>query len=287
MGDDRDLADELILHTRTLRLAAKAWGPEDGVKVLALHGWLDNAASFDRLAPLLEQARVVALDLPGHGLSEARPPGCAYHFIDSVADVLGAGEALGWERFVLLGHSMGAGIASLVPAAAPDRVSRLVLVEGLGPLSAPAAEVVEGLAASLAMEWKGLAPKGRVFPSLDDAVAARLARSDLDRDSARLLVERGTAGCDGGLHFTHDPRLKLRSRLRLTEEQVLAFLSAIPCPVMAIKATRGWPFPEDATATRLAAIPQLEQVVLDGGHHLHLSDAESVAQVVKAFIGPS
>ena len=69
------LAEELELPTPYLRLTARAWGPTDGVPVLALHGWLDNAASFDALAPQLPETRLVALDLPGHGGSEPRPPG--------------------------------------------------------------------------------------------------------------------------------------------------------------------------------------------------------------------
>ncbi|HQC73883.1 MAG TPA: alpha/beta hydrolase, partial [Candidatus Competibacteraceae bacterium] len=65
----------LELSTPYLRLAARAWGPADGLPVLAVHGWLDNAASFDALAPLLPELRLVALDLPGHGHSAHRPPG--------------------------------------------------------------------------------------------------------------------------------------------------------------------------------------------------------------------
>ena len=65
-------------------------GGSSGSPVLALHGWLDNSASFDRLAPLLPGLRLVALDLPGHGRSEHRAASAAYHFVDWVADVLAA-----------------------------------------------------------------------------------------------------------------------------------------------------------------------------------------------------
>ena len=60
-----------------LTVATRCWGPKDGVPVLALHGWLDNASSFDLVAPALAAAgmRVVAVDLPGHGLSDHRAPG--------------------------------------------------------------------------------------------------------------------------------------------------------------------------------------------------------------------
>ncbi|MEZ5601350.1 MAG: alpha/beta fold hydrolase [Candidatus Competibacteraceae bacterium] len=99
------MSEELELQTPYLRLAARAWGPLDGVPVLALHGWLDNAASFDALAPLLPNTRLVALDLTGHGRSEHRPAGVHYHFVDFIPDVVAAADALGWNRFALLGHS--------------------------------------------------------------------------------------------------------------------------------------------------------------------------------------
>jgi pimeloyl-ACP methyl ester carboxylesterase len=132
-----DAGREAALEARHLRLACRLWGPPDGEPTLALHGWLDNAASFDLLAPLLPRLRICALDLPGHGRSQHRPAGVVYHFVDYVADVLAAADALGWSRFILMGHSLGAGIATLVSAIAPERVSKAVLIEGLGPQASP------------------------------------------------------------------------------------------------------------------------------------------------------
>ena len=118
---------------------------------------------------------------------------------------------------------------------------------------------------------------------LDAAIEARLRDSDLDREAARLLVERGSEAVDGGVCFTHDPRLRTRSRLRLTENQVLAFLSSIACPVLAVRALQGWPFPEDLVAVRLATIQQLETAEIDGGHHVHLTHPERIAPLINRF----
>jgi pimeloyl-ACP methyl ester carboxylesterase len=274
---------EIDLEIPHLHLAAREWGPVDGRPVLALHGWLDNAASFDRLAPLLPELHVVALDLPGHGRSQHRPPGANHHFIDWVPEIAAAADALGWNRFSLLGHSMGAGLSSLMPAIFPERVQRMVLLEGAGPLSAAADRASEQFALALADEEKIKDSNARVFPDLKTAVVARARDTELDFESSRLLVERGTETVDGGIRFTHDPRLKNRSRIRFTENQVRAFLSAITCPVLAVRALEGWPFPEDIVKARLAMISDLEQVEVEGGHHVHLTHPERVASEINQF----
>jgi len=96
-----------------LRLAAKRWtgatAAGGGPRILALHGWLDNASSFDRLAPLLlerlgDAAMLVALDFPGHGRSDSRPG--PLYFLDHVEAVLEALEALKWPSCHLVGHSL-------------------------------------------------------------------------------------------------------------------------------------------------------------------------------------
>jgi pimeloyl-ACP methyl ester carboxylesterase len=269
-------ARDLTLELPNLSLAAREWGPSDGPPVLALHGWLDNAASFDRLAPLLPDHHLVVLDLAGHGRSQHRHPSVVHHFIDWAPEAVAVADALGWTRFALLGHSMGAGISTLVAGTFPDRVQKLVLLEGAGPLAADASRAPAQLASALEDEARMAAGSPRTFPDLDTAIEARLRDSDLDRESARLLVERGSEPADGGLRFTHDPRLRTRSRTRLTENQVLAFLSAITCPVLAVRALRGWPFPEDIVMARLAVIQHLETAEIEGGHHVHLTHPERV-----------
>ena len=275
---------ELILELPHLRLAALEWGPADGRPVIALHGWLDNAASFAGLAPLLEGQHIVALDLPGHGRSDHRPVDANHHFVDWVPEIAGAADALGWGSFSLLGHSMGAGISSLVPATYPDRVDRVVLLEGAGPMAAPAEKAPEQLVAAIADEERLAASSPRIFPNFEKAVAARLHDSDLDTASARVLVERGTENAEGGLRFTFDPRLKTRSRVRFTENQDRAFLAAIPCPVLAVRALQGWPFPLDVVMARMAVIKDLESCEVEGGHHVHLTHPERVAAIVGEFL---
>jgi pimeloyl-ACP methyl ester carboxylesterase len=275
---------ELRLELTHLRLAAMGWGPEDGPPVLAIHGWLDNAASFQRLAPMLGDLHVVALDLPSHGRSDHWPAGHVHHFIDWVPVVIEAADALGWSEFSLLGHSMGAGISSLLPAVIPDRVRKVVLLEGVGPAVTPAEKAPEQLAKAIKSEAELAAAGNRWFSDISTAVKARRRDSDLDASSAELLVRRAAETTPDGVRFTHDPRMKSRSRLRLTEDQVRAFLTAIRCPVLVVGASKGWPLPPDFVTRRVAMIPDVRSERVDGGHHVHLTHPERVAPIVLEFL---
>ena len=258
-------------------------------RVLALHGWLDNAASFVPLAPLLPDLELVALDLPGHGLSAHLAPGADYSFPGAVNAVLDAADALGWERFSLLGHSMGAGIASLLAAACPERVERLVAIEALGALAEDpgrtAERMREAIAASRALRGKSL----RVFPDLALAVRARMTAgtrvgSRLAESAARLLVERGSRAVDGGYIWSSDPRLTLPTFLRPTQAQVNDLVAGIACPARVIFADPAQPYLPDALRReRAALLPRGELVVIEGGHHLHMEEPEEVAAAIGDF----
>ena len=184
-------AEELRIPLRHLSLAAKAWGHADDPPILALHGWLDNAGSFDRLAPLLRGRRVIALDLAGHGRSDHRPPGNWYPYVDFLDDLGEVVRSFGWPTVDLLGHSLGATLVSMFAALCPDRVGRLLLIEGLGPLTLAVDKTCEQLRRSLtaraAFKGNGL----RVFPDLDAAIEARRSAGQLSGQAARCIVERG------------------------------------------------------------------------------------------------
>lgn len=254
-------------------------------KVIALHGWLDNAASFLPLLPHLPPLDLVLLDLPGHGRSAHLPPGAEYVLATYVHAVLDVADALGWERFALLGHSMGAAVASLVAAAQPQRVERLALIENLGPLAEEAdaapARLHQAVGAARARRSRSL----RVFPELEVAVRARLQASPMAEHAARLLVERGMRAVEGGHVWSSDPRLTLPGAQRMTEAQVQALLRALECPLHVVHARRAQPyFTEEMRAARLAAVPQAAVTVLDGGHHLHMDMPEPVAAALGPFL---
>lgn len=280
------MPEEIVIRTPYLRLAARSWGSETGLPVVALHGWLDNAASFDRLAPLLPQCRLIALDLPGHGLSDHRSPGVPYHFVDFIPDVIAAADALGWDRFSLLGHSLGAAIASFVAAIIPERIIRLALIEGLGPLSHSPEHGPNALLKAVRQMQQLENKRMPVYSNLEEAIRARHKAGGLSWQAAETLVVRAIQAVEGGITWRSDPRLTFASPLYLTEEQVLAFLDHIRSPGLLIRAESGYLARRDYMTERYAQVPRLEVRDLSGGHHLHLEDAEPVARVLAGFLQP-
>ena len=275
-------AREVEIATRHLTLRGLRFGAGTH-RVLALHGWLDNAASFQNLAPLLRNVEIVALDLPGHGHSDRRPPGDAYHFVDYITVVVEAVDALGWDRFSFLGHSLGAGIASVAAPMLTGRIRKLALIEGLGPLTAPDDEAPERLLQALNKRYATRRKSPPCYPNIDAAVQARHAVSDMQTESVRVLVKRNLREIDGGYTWRTDPQLRMGSLLYLTEAQVRAFLQRIAVPTLLVRGNHSTIYNQEKFSNRCTAVTGIEIVDLPGGHHLHLDQAESVAAAVNAF----
>ncbi|MCE7950167.1 MAG: alpha/beta hydrolase [Xanthomonadales bacterium PRO7] len=276
---------EIELALPGLRIAARAWGDPALPNLLALHGWLDNAASFDALATLLcGHFHIVALDFPGHGRSQWRPAGAWYHYVDYLSDVLAAADALGWTRFGMLGHSLGAAAASMIAGALPQRVERLLLIEGLGPITGAVDDAGKQLGRALTERANANTKAPRVFADLDQAVAARMRAGDLSDAAARALVERGVKPADGGLTWSTDPRLLLASPVRYVEEQILAVLRDIRAPTGLIVAQPEQPYmPRAAMDARIAQVAGIEVARLAGTHHLHMENPQPVADALLKF----
>ncbi|WP_313049691.1 alpha/beta hydrolase [Pseudomonas soli] len=272
--------EEIRLTLGHIELAAHLFGPADGLPVIALHGWLDNANSFARLAPQLKGLRIVALDLAGHGYSEHRPVGAGYALADYAHDVLRVAEQLGWERFGLLGHSLGAIISVQLAGALPERVSHLALIDGVIPPTLSEQGAAERLGLALQAQLRLEGKRKSVYPTLEEGVEARMkGMVAVSREAAELLAQRGLMPVPGGYSWRSDSRLTLPSPTRLNQDQAMAFVKRIACPACLVVAADGML----ARHTELLEQLPFEQVTLPGGHHLHLNDAEGAALVADCF----
>jgi pimeloyl-ACP methyl ester carboxylesterase len=253
--------------------------------VLATHGWLDNASTFDLLAPLLGGCEIVALDLAGHGMSGFRSPDAAYNIWQDVGDLHAVCDQLGWQRCNLLGHSRGGAIAMLYAGAFPERVEKLVLLEGGVPQMNTYADAPATLARSIRDREALRTKSGRVFTNRAKAIEERAQGfTKLTTAAAEILARRSLCEVGGGFQWRADQRLKGSAELRLTPEQVRAFIGAIEAPVLMVLGEQG-PFGHtDIYRDMIAAFKEIDVARLPGGHHLHLEGAEAeIAALVGRF----
>jgi len=275
---------ELSWQVNGLRLAGLAWGETSSRPLLALHGWLDNAASFSLLAPLLEGHRVVAVDLTGHGRSDRRSSDAGYQIWEDLPELIGVLESLGWNSFDLLGHSRGAAIACLLATTFPERIGRLVLLDGLSP--EPVAEDLFPAQLRKYVEDKRywLNRENRVYASIEDAVASR-AGEKLSGEAVTSMVRRNLQPCDGGYTWTTDLRLRGASAVKLTAGQIRAVLEGLSMPTLLLMAEDGLGKHPALLAAARQSIPQLQLETIAGGHHCHMeASVEAVASRINRFL---
>ncbi|WP_236236518.1 alpha/beta fold hydrolase [Pseudomonas faucium] len=273
-----------LLDLDGIEIAVRCWGPQDGMPVLALHGWLDNAASFERLAPMLEGCFVVAPDLVGHGRSDHRRHDSGYYLWEHAEDMLAVAESLGLGQFHVLAHGMGTGIASLL-AAMSSGIASMIFLDGMGaPFTVAESDRVQHLARAYRLkrmvqrsQLQGFAEAdGSRFDNLEAALEQRRKRLDgeLSDEAARLLALRDLLQVGEGYCWRHDPRLVLPEPMPLTEREACDLLREIRCPLYLLLGRQG-AFTGAAFEQRQPALPDHARVSWHpGGHHLHLEAPE-------------
>lgn len=130
---------ELEIETDVGCMSAIEWqsnNEDSELVVIALHGWLDNAASFIPIANHFKECRLIAFDLPGHGYTDHLPKPGFYNIHDYVHWLTKAIDKLALKKFVVIGHSLGA-IISSVWALHDSRISKLIWLDAVGGLSRP------------------------------------------------------------------------------------------------------------------------------------------------------
>ena len=266
-----------------LTLAVKTWGEASSPPILALHGWLDNAATFDNLVPFFPDCYWICPDLPGHGLSEHGGKATEYLIWDYCVEVMALADAMSLEKFTLLGHSMGGGIANLLCALFPARIEKLILLDAIGTITIPAADALNQMRMGLSQRIGQPKRKPGYFTTREEAIAAR-AKKGVDRDGAALLGARGISESAKGFYWHHDQRLRRRSLLSFSDEQIVPFLREIICPVLLITSKQAV-LRKEIIKQRASLIRNIEIKHFPGGHHQHLDgDIETIAGPIKQFL---
>ncbi len=274
---------ELTFDINGLRLTAKAWGDPAGAPTLALHGWLDNANTFDNLAPLLPELDLVAPDFAGHGFSSHRAAGVHYTSLADVQDALAIANDLGWKRFNVIGHSMGAAVATELVGLFPDRIMRAVMIDGFAHHEGDATESV--LSNRRAIEQMLSDPKTLpVYADLDAMIRRVTEATDQSWEAAATLVARGHKLVRGGYTWRTDPRIRFSTPQRQNHDQLDALMARSTAPSLLIVANQGDLWYRPGIERRAAVHPALRIEYVDGPHHVHLEDAPRIARLIREFV---
>ncbi|WP_396589212.1 alpha/beta hydrolase [Bermanella sp. R86510] len=281
-----NMASPISIKIKSLELRGLAWGDPKNEPVLALHGWLDNAASFNKLAPLLEHKYVVAIDLPGHGQSDHWPDKQHYHLWEGVEHIELIADQLNFSRFHLVGHSMGAAMATLYAGTFPGRLKSFTAIEAFGPMAGEPKSAPERLANAITTMKrydKSQSQRPKVDPQA--FIQARMqGPMALTEEAASMLVERGAKKTEDGWVWSHDKRLQITSMMRLSESLIGEFIKSINAPVLGLFAHHGL-YTDKALENRwqLLQSPKTLQW-FSGGHHFHMQETvEDIATAMNEF----
>jgi len=244
-------------------------GPQARHTVILVHGFLDHAWGWSRVVEAgLGHLHVVAPDMRGHGDSGRVGHGGYYHFADYLADLDDLATVVARDRLSLVGHSMGGSITSYFAGAWPERVSRLALLEGLGPPETGPASP-ERIRSWVGAWRRARDTKLRGFATVEEA-AERMRKHDplCPPDEALRLARLGTVSGGAGVQFKHDPVHLTPGPQGFQLAIARSFWSAVTCPVLLVDGARSeFVGAGEAMAERRAAFRDARHVVLpDAGH---------------------
>ncbi|CAG9864470.1 unnamed protein product [Phyllotreta striolata] len=279
-------------------ISGKWWGDRSRQPVIGIHGWQDNSSTFDNLAPLLAQKGVsfLCVDLPGHGFSSHLPPGVEYYlWWDGVHFLRRIVRHFGWKDVTLIGHSLGGGISFLYASIYPEEVSKYVSIDIASPsVRSPQKQIASiGPAIDRFFDYEAKTADMTPYYTYEDMVdiMEEAHKGSVDRAGCEVLLRRGMkpAYKEGCFMFTRDPRLKLAALGFFTLDQAMEFASRITCEVLNIKADKTLRLdnPEyyDLILDKIEeSAEKLERHLVEGTHHVHLTDAARVAPIIINFL---
>ncbi|KAF0883177.1 SERHL protein, partial [Crocuta crocuta] len=299
---------ELKLAVPWGHIAAKLWGSQKSPPVLCLHGWLDNANSFDRLIPLLpKDFCYVAMDFGGHGLSSHYSPGLLYYQQNFVIEIQRVVAALKWNRFSIMGHSFGGLVGGMFSCIFPEMVDKLILLDTT-PFVLDLKEqenlitykrrVIEHMLQVEASQ------KPQQVVSPEEMLQGFLKNnSHLGEECARLLLQRGTTQVATGTDSRCPRPLAIsppEHGIEFTSrEMFMRYIQRLQACILLIKATQGFYdvrrendtdkepllFMKDTMKSVLKERFQFMEV--PGNHYVHLSQPQLVAGVISSFLKSS
>ena len=277
--------------SQRLRMHYLDWGNEAKPPLILIHGGRDHAHTWDWVArQLCDEYHIVAPDLRGHGDSSWAIGGM-YALSDFVLDIVQLLDAIGEFPVKIVSHSLGAMISLHYTGLYPERVEKLVAIEGLGPspqmLEKRMKTPVDQRLRTWIDDMKNLAGRQpRRYPSIDAAADRMLeANSFLSPDQAHHLTIHGVArNEDGTYSWKFDNYVRASAPYRLAEEEVQELWSRITCPTLLVRGTESWAS-DPVEDGRIEAFRNARLRNFEGaGHWVHHDQLEAFVGEVRQFL---
>lgn len=277
--------------SQRLRLNYVDWGNPDAPPLILQHGGRDHCRSWDWVAEELRHDwHVICPDLRGHGDSEWSPEG-HYGMDPFVYDFAQLVHTLGYEKVSIVAHSLGGTIATRFAGLYPEKVERLVNIEGLGPPPAIRRELETRDASERFRKWiddkrKASGRLPRRYATLRDAYQRMKEENSFltDTQARHLTVHGASRNEDGTWSWKFDNYLNIWSASDLPTDDVVALWEAITCPILMLWGKDSFAN-SPAEDGRLAHFPSARLIEYENaGHWLHHDQFERFVADVKAFL---
>lgn len=280
--------------SQRLRLHYVDWGNEDAPTAVLVHGGRDHARNWDWVArELRHEFHLIAPDLRGHGDS-AWAIGGMYAIADFVLDLANLIDGLGPAPIVLIGHSLGGAVSLMYTGIYPDRVSKLVAIEGLGPPPAMLAKLRDRKPEQRMREWieqvRQLgARQPRRYESFE-AAAKRMREENSflsDEQAKHLTIHSVNRNEDGTWSWKFDNYVRTFAPYRFDVDDMRALWGRIECPTLLVRGANSWasdpvqdgrigPFQNARLAT-----------IADAGHWVHHDQLDAFVGALRGFLTES
>lgn len=268
--------------------------------MILLHGIEDNAATFDRIVPLLPDTYYyVAIDLPGHGKSDHFPNNLPLHYMDYVFACKIVFDHFGRKKYTLFGHSFGGMLGFMCSVVYSEFLEKLIMLDCyvskiVYPKEFPkwAASKYDGFM----QVQKQIVRRTNVELDYEKAIELftnlRNENSELTPEAAEILLERAVEIVDGKYKFKRDLRLRCYMEPPLDPRYFQSVLREnpikFPVLLMITERTNVHPyFNMKETLDVFKEITNFKKVVVGGNHHVHLNEPDIVAPHINEFLNNS
>ncbi|CAK1556450.1 unnamed protein product [Leptosia nina] len=280
-------------------IAGRWWGPRNKQPIIAIHGWQDNAGTWDNLIPMLPASTaVLAIDLPGHGLSSHYPSGMLYYvFWDGIVLLRRIVRHFKWQKISLMGHSLGGALSFMYAASFPEEVDRIICIDIASPAVRPPDNMVKatGWSINKLLDYENLSedkiPCYNYEEMIDIVVDAY--KGSVSRENCKVLMKRGMSPTPPhmkrqGYFFKRDLRLKVSGLAMMSIETALEYASQVRCKVLNIRAIPGqnWERLDYYTKVidKLKQTADVNYVEVEGTHHVQLNAPENISSIIEDFL---